>query len=342
MILLLIVGDRTKSSANAKSKGWKIDFLGLGFLGLGLGFLQVVLDKGERDDWLSSPFILWSTVVAASALIALVIREMTTEHPVIELRLFKDRNFAISTFMMYVLGVVLYGTTLLLPILLQTLMGYSAMQSGMVLLPGGIILLMILPFVGWLLGRVEHRWVVVAGLLIMSAGLYGLSHLDLDAGARAAVYDWMISRTGTAFLFVPINVMAFYFVPRGKMDNASGLINLARNIGASTGISFVTTMLDRRQQFHQNVMVHNMQRGNSRFQATMEHLTHLFARRGSDAAHAASQAHAMVYQGLQRQASMLSFVDNFRIMSIICLCVIPLMFIMKARKSKGGDAPPMH
>ena len=126
------------------------------------------------------------------------------------------------------------------------------------------------------------------------------------------------------------------------MDNASGLINLARNIGASTGISFVTTMLDRRQQFHQNVMVHNMQRGNSRFRAAVEHLTHVFAGRGSDPAHAASQAHAMVYQGLQRQASMLSFVDNFRIMSIICLCVIPLMFIMKARKSKGGDAPPMH
>src|ERR1039458_9631554 len=342
MILFLIAGDRPKSSGKAKIKGWKIDFLGLGFLGLGLGFLQVVLDKGERDDWFGSPFILWSTVVAVSALIALVIRELTTDHPVIELRLFKDRNFAISTFMMYVLGVVLYGTTLLLPILLQTLMGYSAMQSGMVLLPGGIILLMILPFVGWLLGRVEHRWVVVAGLLITSAGLYGLSHLDLDAGARAAVYDWMISRTGTAFLFVPINVMAFYFVPRGKMDNASGLINLARNIGASTGISFVTTMLDRRQQFHQNVMVHNMQRGNSRFRAAVEHLTHVFAGRGSDPAHAASQAHAMVYQGLQRQASMLSFVDNFRIMSIICLCVLPLMFIMKARKSKGGEAPPMH
>jgi len=172
--------------------------------------------------------------------------------------------------------------------------------------------------------------------------LYGLSRLDLDAGARAAVYDWIVSRTGTAFLFVPINVMAFYFVPKGNMDNASGLINLARNIGASTGISFVTTMLDRRQQFHQNVMVHNMQSGNSRFQAAMTHLTRHFTSHGSDAVHAASQAHAMVYQGLQRQASMLSFIDNFRIMSIICLCVIPLMFLMKARRSKSGDAPPLH
>ena len=337
MISFLIADDRPKHERQSKNQGLKVDFLGLGFLGLGLGLLQVVLDKGQRDDWFGSPFIVWASVISASSLIALVIREFTTDHPVVELRLFRDRNFAISTFMMYVLGVVLYGTTLLLPILLQTLMGYTAMESGLVLLPGGLVLLGILPFVGWLLGRVEHRWVVVAGLCIMGLGLYRLSHFDLQAGVGTAILDWVISRAGTAFLFVPINVMAFYFVPKGNMDNASGLINLARNIGASTGISFVTTMLDRRAQLHQDFLVHNMQKGNGLYRSALNHLTHLFSARGSDTVHAAIQAHAVMYQELQRQATMLSFIDNFRTMSIICVCVIPLMFVMKGRKPQGGE-----
>jgi MFS transporter, DHA2 family, multidrug resistance protein len=332
IMIALLIADPPHMVRKTFKQGLRIDFLGLGLLSVGLGFLQVVLDKGERDDWFGSTFITWATIVSVTALVALVVRELTASHPVIDLHLFKDRNFAISTFMMYTLGVVLYGTTLLLPILLQTLMGYTAMQSGLVLLPGGLVLLAALPFVGALLDRFEPRWIVVTGLLIMSTGLFQLSHLDLDAGPRSPVADWIISRMGTAFLFVPINVMAFYFVPRGKMNNASGLINLARNVGASTGISFVTTMLDRRSQFHQNVLSGNLQGGSTRFQAALHHLTQLLASRGENAARAMSGAHAVVYQQLQRQAMMLSFVDNFRLMGMICLAVLPLLFVMKQRK----------
>jgi MFS transporter, DHA2 family, multidrug resistance protein len=331
MISILIVDPVTIVRKTFKD-GLKIDFLGLGLLSVGLGFLQIVLDKGERDDWFGSSFIVWSTVIAVTALAALIFRELTTDHPVVDLHLFKDRNFAISTFMMYTLGVVLYGTTLLLPILLQTLMGYTAMQSGMVLLPGGLVLLGILPIVGFLLGRFQPRWIVIVGLCIMSTGLFQLSHLDLNAGLREPIYDWIISRMGTAFLFVPINVMAFYFVPPGKMNNASGLINLARNVGASTGISFVTTMLDRRAQYHQSVLTENLQPGNPFYERALHYLTHMMMTRGADAARAASEAHAMVYGQMQRQAMMLSFVDNFRIMGTVCICVLPLMFLMKKRK----------
>jgi DHA2 family multidrug resistance protein len=198
-----------------------------------------------------------------------------------------------------------------------------------------VVLLGILPFVGWLLGKVEHRWVVMTGLCIMALGLYQLSHLNLTAGVSRAIYAWVISRAGTAFLFVPINVMAFYFVPKGNMDNASGLINLARNVGASTGISFVTTMLDRRAQVHQDILAHNMQGGSGLYRAALNHLTHLFTARGSNAVHAAVQAHAVLYGQLQRQATMLSFVDNFRTMAIVCVCVIPLMFVIKGRKPQA-------
>jgi MFS transporter, DHA2 family, multidrug resistance protein len=332
IMITLLIQDPPHMVRRTFKQGLRIDFLGLGLLSVGLGFLQVILDKGQRDDWFGSTFITWAAIVSIAALIALVIRELTTSDPVVDLHLFKDRNFAISTFMMYTLGVVLYGTTLLLPILLQTLMGYTAMQSGMVLLPGGLVLLAVLPFVGALLDRIEPRWIVVTGLLIMSAGLFQLSHLDLSAGPRSPVVDWIVSRMGTAFLFVPINVMAFYFVPRGKMNNASGLINLARNIGASTGISFVTTMLDRRSQFHQNVLSENLQGGNVRYQAALHHLTQLLSSRGEHATRALSGAQAVVYQQLQRQAMMLSFVDNFRLMGMICLGVLPLLFIMKHKK----------
>jgi DHA2 family multidrug resistance protein len=320
-------------------QGLKIDFIGLGLLTVGLGFLQVVLDKGERDDWFGSPFILWASVISVVALAALVIRELTTDHPVVELRLLKDRNFFISTFMMYTLGVVMYGTTVLLPIMLQTVMGYTAMQSGLALLPGGAILIMILPFVGWLLGRVQPRWVVLTGLCITAVGLYQLSHFNLNVSMRTAVYDWVISRMGTAFLFVPINVMAFYFVPAEKISSATGFINLARNVGASTGISFVTTMLDRRAQFHQSVLAGNLQPGNHGFQAALHNLTHILITRGADAARAAMEAQGLVYRELQRQAMMLSFVDNFWLMSIICLSVIPLIFMMKGPRTRrsGGS-----
>jgi len=340
MISLLIADSHSESKGRAS--GFRIDFLGLGFLALGLGLLQVVLDKGQRDDWFGSPFIVWASVIAAAALVALVIREFVTDHPVVDLRLFRDRNFAISTFMMYVLGFVLYSTTVLVPILLQTLMGYTAMRSGMVLLPGGLVLLAILPMVGWLLGRVEPRWIVIGGLCIMAAGLYNLSHFTLNAAQSNAVNDWIISRAGTAFLFVPINVMAFYFVAPGKRDNASGLINLARNIGASTGISFVTTMLDRRAQFHQDVLASNMNAGNPLYQRALAHITREMVVRGMDAARAATQAHASLYLQLQRQAQMLSFVDNFWIMAVICIGVIPLMFLMKRRKSAGSEHISMH
>ena len=204
------------------------------------------------------------------------------------------------------------------------------------------MLLAILPSVGWLLGKFEPRWIVVTGLCIMALGLYFLSHFTLNAGESNAVNDWIFSRAGTAFLFVPINVMAFYFVPPGKMNNASGLINLARNIGASTGISFVTTMLDRRAQFHQDVLSSHMNGGSAFYQHALTHITREMMARGMNAVDAAMQAHATVYMQLQRQAMMLSFVDNFWIMSVVCVGVIPLMFIMKKRKGASTGRVPVH
>ncbi|MGH9737821.1 MAG: DHA2 family efflux MFS transporter permease subunit [Candidatus Acidiferrales bacterium] len=341
LLTSLLIVDPEGAIRKSIKEGLRIDFIGLGLLAVGLGFLQIVLDKGERDDWFGSSFIVLGAVIAVTALIVLLFWELHVKDPVIELRLLKDRNFAISTFMMYVLGVVMYGTTVLLPIMLQTLMGYTAMQSGLVLFPGGLVLLGILPFVGWLLGKIEARWIVVVGLCTIAIGLWQLSRFSLEVGMSTTVLDWMISRTGTAFLFVPINVMAFSFVAPAKTNNATGFINLARNIGASTGISFVTTMLDRRAQFHQARLVPNLTPTNPGYQAALSHLTHLLMTRGLDAVHAAGMAKQLIYSQLLRQAMMFSFVDNFWVMSVICLAVIPLLFLMKAGNERGRRAP-MH
>src|SRR6476469_1636458 len=252
--------------------GLKIDFIGLGLLTVGLGFAQIALDKGERDDWFGSTFIVWCVVIAICGLVGLVIWELRQKEPIIDLRLLKDRNFAVATTTMFALGVVLYGTTVLLPILVQTLMGYTAELSGLVLSPGAIITMLSMPLVGKLLSKYEARWLVVFGLVVLATGMFQLSSLNLETNFGTFVYTWMISRGGLGFLFVPINVMAFNFIPREKTNNASGLINLARNIGGSIGISAVTTMQSRMSQKHQGMLVEHLNPYNPAYQHALQGL----------------------------------------------------------------------
>jgi MFS transporter, DHA2 family, multidrug resistance protein len=341
ILSILMTSLLIKDPAHLVRKKLKIDYIGLGLLSVGLGFLQVVLDKGQRDDWFGSHFILWATILAGAALVGAIIWELLQKDPVVDLRLLKERNFAVALFTMYVLGFVLYGTTVLLPILLQTLMGYTAMQSGFVLLPGGAVLLMTLPFVGILLSKFEARWLVVWGLAVIAMGLFAMSHFSLEMGESTPINVWIISRFGMAFMFVPINVIAFYYVMPKKINDATGLINLARNVGGSMGISFVTTLLDRGAQFHQNILAAHITPLSQNFQAAMEAMKQHFIAHGSSAARALQQAQGMFYATLQRQAMMLSFIDDFRIMAIVTLLMIPFMFILKKAKP-GRRNVPVH
>lgn len=310
----------------------RIDYIGIAFLSVGLGFLQVVLDKGQRDDWFGSHFIVWASIIGAVGLVGAVIWELLQKEPVVDLHLLKERNFAVAVFTMYILGFVLYGTTVLLPILMQTLMGYSAMQSGLVLLPGGAIMIAILPIVGFLLGKFEARWLVVVGLAITASGLFMMAHFDLQMGIWTPVTVWIVSRVGVAFLFVPINVIAFYFVAPKKTNDATGLINLARNIGGSMGISFVTTLLDRGAQKHQAILSGHVTSLTPGFQAQMHALAQHLIAAGSSPIEALHQAERLFYGVIQQQAMMLSFIDDFRIMGYICLAMIPVMLILKRAK----------
>jgi DHA2 family multidrug resistance protein len=307
----------------------RIDYIGLGLLSVGLGFLQVVLDKGQRDDWFGSHFIVWCMIASLVGLVGVVFWELRQKDPVIELHLFKDRNYAAATATMFALGIVLYGTTVLLPVLLQTLVGYTAQLSGLVLSPGAIVTMISMPIIGRLLVKHDPRRLVVFGLVILAIGMFQLSKLNLYTSFGTFVLVWMISRGGLGFLFVPINVMAFSFVPKEKMNNATGMINLARNIGGSVGISLVTTLQARLAQKHQANLIENLSPINPRYRDMLRGLTGALHVHGADAAGSAQQAQALVYGEMQRQAAMLSFIDVFWILGVVCLGMIPLVFIMK-------------
>ncbi len=335
ILSILMTSLLIRNPAHAVNKKLHIDYVGIGLLSVGVGFLQVVLDKGQRDDWFGSNFIIWSTIMAVIGIVGVIVWELRQKDPVIDLHLLKERNFSVAVFTMYILGFVLYGTTVLLPILLQTLLGYTAMQSGLVLLPGGVLMMMAMPFVGWLLGKIEARWLVVWGLLITSSGLFMMgSHFDLQMGMSTPVIVWIVSRFGVAFLFVPINVIAFYYVMPQKINDATGLINLARNVGGSMGISFVTTLLDRGAQSNQALLAAHITAANQQFQATIHAMARQLMLTGQSATQALRTAEQMFYSSLQGQAMMLSFLRDFRIMGYVCLGMIPFMFILK--KAKPG------
>jgi len=323
-------------------RGLRIDYIGLGLLSVGLGFLQVVLDKGEREDWFGSNFIIICTMIAAVGLIGAIIWELTREDPIVDFRMLKDRNFAVATFSMFMLGFVLYGTTVLLPLMLQTLMGYTALLSGLVLSPGSIFTILALPIVGRLTQKGHARWLVAFGLAVTGFSLLRMSRFDLQIDFWTAVRAWTYSRIGMAFLFIPINVMAFYFIPKEKMNNATGIINLARNIGGSVGIANVATLLARRAQVHQATLVAHLTPYDATFRNAAQGAQQMLMTQGSTSTLAHLQAQGLLYGNLLRQANMLAYVDAFSLLGWTFIAMIPLVFFMKSAKPRAGASAAAH
>jgi DHA2 family multidrug resistance protein len=319
------------------AQGLKIDYIGLGLLATGLGALEIALDEGQRHDWFSSSGIVAAAVIGVVAIVGVIFWELRQKDPVVDFHLLKERNFAISTLTMFILGFVLYGSTMALPLFLQVLLGYTAMQSGMALSPGGLAIMVMMPLVGFLLARIEARWLIIFGLLVSSLGLFLMTDFDLSTDFQHAVYARIVQSLGLAFLFVPINTMAFYYIAKEKTSYATGLINLARNFGGSAGIALSTTLVARREQLHQNRLVENISPLNSSYQAAFEGAKQMFISRGADAVHAATQAQQMIYNMVQRQAMLLSFLENFRLLALTFIAVIPLMFLLKRMRPRKTE-----
>ena len=332
----LLVFDPPYQVRRSIGDGLRIDYAGFGLLALGLGSLEVVLDQGQREDWFSSNFIVVFSILTVLALVAVVFWELRQEHPIIDFHVLKERNFTLATVAMLIMGFVLYGSTTLMPLFLQTLLGYTAMLSGLVLSPGGLAVCVCMPVVGLLLKKYEARWLVVFGVLVSAAGLLMMSRFNLDVDYGSAVRARVVQSFGLGFLFVPISVAAFARVPRERTNYATGLFNLARNIGGSSGIATITTLLARRAQVHQQTLVAHLTPYDRAFRDSLANTAAMVRTRGAGLAGADAQAQGLIYGGMLRQANMLSFADAFLVMAVLFLAIVPLMFFMrKAGPTKG-------
>jgi DHA2 family multidrug resistance protein len=325
--------------ANIRS-GFRIDYIGIGLISLGLGSLQIILDKGQRDDWLSSNFIRFFFVTMLIGIVAGIVWELRQKEPVVDLRMLKNRNFAISTVAMFFLGFVLYASTVLIPQFLQQLLGYTAELAGMALSPGGATIMVMMPVVGLLVSRVDTRILITFGCVVSACALFVMAGWDLGLDYRHAVQARMLQSFGLAFLFIPINVAAFAYVPREKTNMGTGIINLARNIGASVGIATVTTMLERRTQAHQARLIEHVNTLSAAYHNSVNGTQAKLISAGSGLAEAAHQAQGMIYNTVQRQAAMLAFIDNFKMLGVVFFAVIPVLLLL--RKPKAGGAVPVH
>jgi len=321
-----------------RPKSFRVDYIGLGLVALGLGSLQVVLDKGQRDDWFGSRFIVGMSLLCVSALVAAIVWEWFQKDPIIDLHLFRERSFAIGNLLIFMVGFALLSSTVLLPQFQQELLGYTAQKAGLALMPGGFALLIAMPLVGFLLSKYDARRLLVFGLIVLSISLFRMTRFDTLIDFRTAATARVLQTLGLAFLFIPINTAAYAFLPPGKNNAASGLINLFRNIGGSVGISLVTTVLARRSQFHQSVLSAQINDGSGPFRTTLATLTHTFILHGSSPHEASRQAYVVVANQIDQQATMLAYIDNFWLIGVLVAAMIPFVFLMKKVKPGGPIA----
>ena len=319
----------------AKKRAGTIDYVGLGLIAVGLGALEIVLDKGQEDDWFSSHFIVGCSLVAAFCLVSFVVWEWQQEHPIVEVKLFKNRNFAAANAMMLALGIALFGTTVLLPQYMQVIMGYSAQQAGMVLSPGGVAIILLMPLVGQMVSRIDTRYLIGFGFGLLSISLFYLAaHLYPGVDFITLIKLRVFQSVGLAFLFVPINTIVYNGVPSEKNNAVSGIVNLSRNMGGDIGIALVTTYLIRHSQLHQGNLVRNTTPYNLAFAQRLSEVATRLEHAGSTASVAAQQATSIVYRQLLAQAQTLAYLDTLRLLAIITGLMIPLVFLTK--RPKGG------
>ncbi len=315
-----------------------IDYWGIGMLALGIGALQIVLDKGQEEDWFSSRWIVSLGVLALIGLASFVVHELRTRDPVVHLRVFKDRTYSAGVFLMTVLGFVLYGSLLLVPIFLQTLLGYPALAAGIAMAPRGLGSFLMMPVVGTVLGRFDPRKVLALGLVGAAWTLYALSKLNLQAGYWDIFWPQFIQGAALAMLFVPLTTATMDPIRKEEMGNATSMFNLMRNVGGSIGIAAASTFLYRRQQFHTHLLGANVTPYNPQARNFLNGLQQSMVAHGTDPVTASHRAYGALWGMVQQQASMQAFVDTFRAMGVVFLLVLPLLFIMKRPKHHGPPA----
>ncbi len=319
-----------------RSQSVKVDYIGVALIALGIGSLQLVLDKGQEDDWFASTRITVCLALAIATIVTWIWWEWRHKDPIVDLRLFKRRNFAVAMFFTFVLGTVLYGTTFVIPQFLQTLLGYPAVKAGEALAGGGVAMLVMMPIAGALVSRVDPRGMMAFGFICTSGALYFMvTHISLGMDFVTASMLRTLQSLGLAFIFLPSNTLAYLGVPREKNNQISSMNAFVRNIGGSIGIATISTFLIRRAQVHQTYLVSHTNAGNAPFTDMIAGMTITLQRAGMSAADATRQAYARVGQMVQAQATTLAYVDVLSVMAVAVLCLAPLVTLM--RRAKPGD-----
>jgi|HubBroStandDraft_6_1064221.scaffolds.fasta_scaffold16677_2 DHA2 family multidrug resistance protein len=327
--------------ARVKKKLSRFDFIGFSLLTVGVGALQIALDKGQEDDWFGSHFITTLVAIAVVGLVSLVIWEWLHKEPIVDVRLFKNFNFATSSVMFLVLGMALFSSTVLMPQLLQTLMGYTAQKAGMVLSAGALVVLVVLPMVGKLTTRFQARYLIAFGWITLAVSMYAsCKQIDLLMSFRSATLLRIWQYIPVAFLFVPLTLAGYVGLSAEKTNAAAGLMNFMRNIGQSVGTSAVTTLIARRSQYHQSVL--SAYTGSGRFRNALTALSMNLTHAGLSAYAARQQALARLYGLVQSQAAVLSYVDAYWLLSMCSAFMFVSSFLLKKNEPGKGGKVSVH
>jgi len=321
----------------------RVDAWGIALLTLGIGALQIVLDKGQREDWFHSDFILVFTAISALSLIAFVIVELFfAEQPIVDLRAFRNISFTSGNVVMFVAFFNLLGSIVLLPLYAQILLGYTATLAGLVLSPGGIATLVTMPVVGKLIVKGNPKYILALGILVCAFSTRMMAGFNLTSDFSSLMWPRIYLGFGMGLLFIPLTTLTLSSIPKPQMGNATGIYNLLRNLGGSFGVAFSTTMFARRAQFHQSRLTEHLTWFDRNFSAAVEWGRGMLAGRGIPESAAEGTSMKMIYGQAVRQATAMGFNDAFWILSVMMACVLPLLLLMQRPEHQNDPPPPGH
>ena len=318
--------------------GLKVDVIGFVLVALFFGCLEVTLDRGQQADWFASPEITATGIVAVVSLLLFIPWELTRAAPIVPIRMLAQRNFGIASIFLLVTGVIIFGTTLFIPQLLQQVLGYTATDAGLAMAAGGLATIVAMPLTGLLTGRVDARLLIGTSFLVQGFALLNMSHLNLHMSFSDAALARMFQAVGIPFLFVPLTNLAYVGLRPDQSNQASALMNVARNLGGTIGISTVETMLTRRQQFHQARLVEQLSPLNPNYSAGLARIAKVLTDHGQSAGNAAREALGVLFGSLQRQSAMLAYIDVFHLLMIMVFAAIPLLLLMRGKSTDGASA----
>jgi MFS transporter, DHA2 family, multidrug resistance protein len=341
-LVFRLIEDPAYISRNV-GKSLKIDYIGFGLLALGVGALQILLDKGQEDDWFGSNFILALAVIATVCLVSLIIYEWRHREPIVDVRLFKNGNFAAANMMMFMVGAISFASTVLMPQFLQTLLGYTAQKAGIVMSAAAVVLLMELPIVGQLTTRFQARYLIAFGWLALTCTMFlSTKRIDLQMSFASATWLRILQYIPLGFVFIPSSTAAYNGIPGEKNNAVAGLVNFVRNMGSSVGTSVVTTLLARRSQLHQDRLIEHVTGLSHGFQSAISATAQQLVQSGMSPADAQRHALARFYAGLQAQASSLAYIDAYFVLAVAAGLMFLLSFTLRKNNPRAAAKVSVH